>query len=366
MPKQRADTPDDLVRICEKMMAKQPDDRFQSAAEVSQALAQWRPAPESTIVVRKAAGNEEDLPPADFSSDSWWAALSGGPNGGEETPASGNGAKPQGHSAAAVKSPGKSSANAKTAVAKKPVSRSKEADRAAIPVAAAAGAVGKPSLLSLLDTPAKKIVVGLVAALVAMATLASPILLFMLLRSKPEPPTPKHVDRTAHKSEVAKDVAEEPEATRASTPKEAAQLAMAASTAESKAVVKEQPAKSAAKTPLASETKTTTTTAPKTDAKPPPPVAKTEPKTTPAAKPENKPPPPAPTKPAVKDPPKAKPKPFAALPAAAELPAVPKEDEAEAGAAPVPLGKVQLDADTALDVKLVGGDVICKGNPRSS
>ena len=37
----RPDAPDDLVDICMKMMAKKPDQRYQSAAEVAQALAQW-------------------------------------------------------------------------------------------------------------------------------------------------------------------------------------------------------------------------------------------------------------------------------------------------------------------------------------
>ena len=37
--RQRPDTPEELLLICEKMMAKRPEDRFQSAAEVGQALA---------------------------------------------------------------------------------------------------------------------------------------------------------------------------------------------------------------------------------------------------------------------------------------------------------------------------------------
>jgi eukaryotic-like serine/threonine-protein kinase len=39
----RPGAPRDLVKICEKMMAKDPADRFQSAAEVSKLLAAWRP-----------------------------------------------------------------------------------------------------------------------------------------------------------------------------------------------------------------------------------------------------------------------------------------------------------------------------------
>ncbi|HYW81511.1 MAG TPA: serine/threonine-protein kinase [Thermoguttaceae bacterium] len=39
--KDRADAPKDLVEICSRMMAKKADDRFQSAHEVSEALAGW-------------------------------------------------------------------------------------------------------------------------------------------------------------------------------------------------------------------------------------------------------------------------------------------------------------------------------------
>lgn len=41
----RPDTPEELIRICRKMMAKDPDDRFQTADEVAKALSEWRPAP---------------------------------------------------------------------------------------------------------------------------------------------------------------------------------------------------------------------------------------------------------------------------------------------------------------------------------
>lgn len=41
----RPDTPPELIRICRKMMAKDPEDRFQTADEVAKALADWRTAP---------------------------------------------------------------------------------------------------------------------------------------------------------------------------------------------------------------------------------------------------------------------------------------------------------------------------------
>jgi tRNA A-37 threonylcarbamoyl transferase component Bud32 len=40
---QRPEAPADLVQICEKMMAKKPEDRFQTAEELSRLLGQWRP-----------------------------------------------------------------------------------------------------------------------------------------------------------------------------------------------------------------------------------------------------------------------------------------------------------------------------------
>jgi serine/threonine-protein kinase len=40
--RERRDAPTGLVKICEKMMAKRPQDRFQSAEEVSRVLAEWQ------------------------------------------------------------------------------------------------------------------------------------------------------------------------------------------------------------------------------------------------------------------------------------------------------------------------------------
>jgi serine/threonine protein kinase len=41
---QRADVPNELIEFCMKMMAKEPGDRFQTSAEVSQWLSEWRPS----------------------------------------------------------------------------------------------------------------------------------------------------------------------------------------------------------------------------------------------------------------------------------------------------------------------------------
>ncbi|HUT89337.1 MAG TPA: serine/threonine-protein kinase [Thermoguttaceae bacterium] len=58
----RSDTPDQLAEICEKMMAKDPDERFQSAGDVSEALSKWQPEeePEAAAVVLEPAEEDED------------------------------------------------------------------------------------------------------------------------------------------------------------------------------------------------------------------------------------------------------------------------------------------------------------------
>lgn len=57
----RTDAPDRLAEICEKMMAKDPNDRFQSAGDVSEALAKWQleEGPEATAVVLEPADDEK-------------------------------------------------------------------------------------------------------------------------------------------------------------------------------------------------------------------------------------------------------------------------------------------------------------------
>jgi len=60
--RQRRDAPAGLVRICEKMMAKRPEDRFQSAEEVSRALAEWKlrePEQKRTVALKTAEPLEE-------------------------------------------------------------------------------------------------------------------------------------------------------------------------------------------------------------------------------------------------------------------------------------------------------------------
>lgn len=57
----RPGTPRELVKICQKMMAKQPEKRFQSVAEVAHALGQWRPQKPKLL---RAVPLEEDAAPS--------------------------------------------------------------------------------------------------------------------------------------------------------------------------------------------------------------------------------------------------------------------------------------------------------------
>ncbi len=53
----RPDAPQELIDICLKMMAKRPEDRFQSAAEVADALAQWLIAQGQTVSSDSSGGS---------------------------------------------------------------------------------------------------------------------------------------------------------------------------------------------------------------------------------------------------------------------------------------------------------------------
>ena len=80
---ERPGAPRDLVKICQKMMAKNPADRYQTAAEVAAVLAAWRPPKK----VLKAVALDEEEPNQDGAFD--LAALTASQRTGAVKPDSG-------------------------------------------------------------------------------------------------------------------------------------------------------------------------------------------------------------------------------------------------------------------------------------
>ena len=101
---ERPGAPRDLVKICQKMMAKNPADRYQTAAEVAAVLAAWRPPKK----VLKAVALDEEEPNQDGAFD--LAALTASQRTGAVKPDSGKALLGK-SSSAGKKGPAKSEAS---------------------------------------------------------------------------------------------------------------------------------------------------------------------------------------------------------------------------------------------------------------
>jgi len=327
---ERPDTPPKLVEICKRMMAKQPEDRYPSIQHVSAALAPLlgESVAASTAAPLAVKPIEETAPGG--SGDDWLSALTGP----SRSVASSNGAKAAATSGT-MRALGKSGKHAKKV---KP---------AAGFAAALAGLLsfGKTKLAWFNTT--KRKIIGVICGMAALAA-AGALAALPIMLSSPKPQTQAKTADTAtalagNKDAHPSDSSHEPEPA-ASEP------------------VKEEP------TPKA-EPKTTTH--PPKQPKETPKKPETKPETKPPAKPDIKPP----TKPEVKPPAKPEPKPEVKPPVkpvevakqvslddlamAVDLPSMNK-DFTKA----VPLGKLELGPGATLDVQLLGGQTIAKGNPK--
>jgi len=329
---ERPDSPTKLVEICKRMMAKEPENRYQSTRHVSADLKVWQDGAGGATVahVPNPVTLLEDIAPA----DDWLSFL------GEAATSvtNSNGMKTLYSSRTAAR-----------------LSRSgKQPTKKPKPGGALAGSLAFGSaLLGWFSTTNRKIVgsIGGIALLAALAGLAS--LPFLPGESKPaikmaKQPKPQEKDwipadklgspskKPAEKNpDSSKDLpGRDSPAARTESPKQPEHRAD-----EPRKIVTPKPAE-----PTQPASKTNVPADTKPDAKP-----DVKPRTAPEKKPE---PPPRPVEPA-------KPVSMDGLVAAVNLP-LPGKGANEA----VSLGKLELDPRQVLEIQLRGGDVVAKGNPK--
>ena len=343
---ERPEIPPPLAEICRKMMAKKADDRYQSADDVSEALMPWKPSSrrsDSSGVLKIAEPLEDEF------------AIEG------ETAAKAAAAAPAAAGASVPKEKADPEEKAEAAPEKK------------------AGARMAAAIAAKLNTRGRKIGAGVAAGALLLLAIGLP---FVFSGSKPPDPevtqspeqktdddAQKQADKDkAEKSEsadeedspktkkVKKKHADDEESEESEKPKKGKKGAKKTDSEDEETASDDEKPKKSKKKPAAEDgekepkAKTETKAAAKTDAKP---AVKTEAK--PAAKPETKPA----AKPEVK--PKETPKKVSldTLAAAVDIPATGRDAET-----PVSLGRLDLAPKAPLEIQLLGGDIIAKGNPK--
>ncbi len=318
---QRPDAPAGLVKICQKMMAKRAEDRYQSAEELSRVLAAWRVPPSKRAAVLKVADKLDDQP-------------------GDGLPVIDVQAGPR------DKPPEK----------KLPSTKPGNADRAKGKVAEKVG---------LLQTRQRKIIAAAAAVLLAIVLLAAGAMIPLLIFSG---------SGNGDKEQAQADAAEratdrERSHAKRSTPDEDS-LEEDLEGPEELPVEQPEPDQPGPEQPEPGkepEPEPQSEPEPEPEVKPEP---KAEPKPEPERKPEAKPKPKP--KPEPEQKPEAKPKPapkpdqvdpFKKLAKAVALPPV-KRPAASGGkaTAPVPLGELQLKPGALVQVELCGGENAVRGN----
>ena len=351
----RPDAPQQLVEICNRMMAKEPENRYQSVQEVYTALSPWQNGsnglPGGRVPLAVKPLDDAALPTAGDDSLSFLDEPS-------KSPAASNGAKAVASSATATK-PGKGG--------KQTMTKARTSGGIAA-VLAGVSSFGR-ARLAWFNTTKRKIIgaVGGVALLAAVAGLAS--LPFVLSQPKPaarasqQPKAKPEAEKTLLEEDVNSppDKSKEAESRK---PDEAKTVALSKSTAEKEAPKPKaetlqpahaapspqkseppkvvEPAKPAAQPQVAANVspvaKTGANATSNSNAKPPSPEKKSEP---------------------VKPAEPAKKVSLEGLAEAVDLPPFGKN-----AADLVSLGKLDLDPKLTLDLQLLGGAMVAKGNPR--
>jgi len=336
--KLRPGAPPELVAICERMMAKSPDDRYQSAQALSQALAPWRLAPgkasRDSGTMRVKMAEPLEAPDAGFP----------GINVG------GTPAKPQ-------------------------------AEKGAAAPAESGEKVG------LLATPGRKIAAGVVAFLLLAGIVAGATLPFILGGEEPDEKQAAQGGTQAgeetpdgSRSEEPEDFVEDPLLDEPTEP-DASQPAEGPPAGEEPPGGESDPAEPDAGEEPAAPPEENPSDQPPGEEPPgvevpaqgpeePDPAAEPSPGEGGGEQPDDKPEPKSPDGPKEpkpgpdtekpKPPPK-KPDPFGELASAVELPA-PGGSAGSEAVGPVSLGRLQLPGNASVDIELVGGEEVLKGD----
>ncbi len=317
---ERPDAPQGLIDICRRMMAKQPEDRYQTMQEVGAALAPWRPATnESNSAInsiRAIKAVAEATPGSMAAAENWLASL-GSPSGKTTQAAS--------KASAAKMSTAKMSAAQSTKLERKP----------GIATRLAATFSGLLAFirtkLQWINSPKRKIAAAAVGGLLLTALAAAASLPFVFGGSQPTPP-----EKLAAKAEEKKPVVDD------------AASGLGAKQIRAMPVIVPHPQTTPKPAPPKPKPAAPTQPQPKPEAvvkiAPPPIVAK-----------ENNPPKPEPMKPdegANSDL-------LAGLSNSADI-HPPGKGEGVA----VALGKLELNDKADLHYQLLGGDSVAKGSPK--
>ncbi|MEI8371547.1 MAG: serine/threonine-protein kinase [Planctomycetota bacterium] len=326
----RPDTPPKLVKICKRMMAKEPENRYQSTQEVSTALAPWQKGSDGATGVRapRAVKPLEDITPPAAPADDWLSFLAVPTTGMKKPATAAIAAKPP--------KPGKQS-------------KHKGQSHGGIAAASAGGLTSGRTKFGWFNTTTRKIL-GAVAGIALLATVAGLAWFFPRhLTPAPQTPAPQTTVSPPKQEEKKgpiedavsappdKSVVKKPAVSKTSTAKDNS----AAKTETSKKQPKNVMPKSA--DPNESKTndpqKTDGKSSPNTSVKPEPPEKKPEPPAKPVEAEKNV--------------------SLDGLVLAVDLPQ-PGKGANDA----VSLGIPELDPKLAVDVELIGGDAVAKGNPK--
>jgi serine/threonine-protein kinase len=355
---ERPDTPPNLVEICKRMMVKEPEKRYQSTQEVSAALASWQTKAGGAAGGRLplAVKPLDDVIVPSASGDNWLAFL------GDASPAT--------TASNGTAAPAAATLTKLTKSGKQPIRKIE--NRSGFAAALAGVAVFSRTALAWFNTTKRKIlgIVGGITLLSAAAGLAS--LPFLLRHPKPvvqvavQQPKPEE-KKTSVEEDVGTPRDKQPEKKPADAKNppgkdpsggKAEPAKKPEHGEEPKTAV---PPKSAEPVKPATQPAVKTEVPAKTEANSAKPDVKTTPPDKKAETPATKPDVPAktPETPPKKAEPPAKPVSLEGLATAVDL------QQPGKGAAPeLSMGTLDLDPKLSLEVKLLGGEMVAKGNPK--